>query len=447
MRHRFGLRFRTEVDQNIATGDKVQAREGWITEQVLHREHGLGSQAVANLVALLILREVPFQPRRRDIGGNRTRVPGFPRDFDRLRVDVGGEDLQAQIAPVGFDRFAQQDAEGPDFLAGTAAGHPDPERTVRTVGADQARQHIVFEEAEDFRVTEEAGDVDQQVGRERLAFLGAAREQVDIVIDVAGRGRGERHAPRDAPDQRAALVLGEVSSCVFHQQPGDHRQPLRRCRLAGCRTLRRAAGGTAVPFYQCGRNVCGQEHLVDIAGPNRTLRHAVGVGFGRILGQDETSCIFDGLQPLAAICAGSRKNDAHGAGFARLREAFEKEVDRMAFEPVGGLVADEQRIAGKRNVLTRSIDVHAIALKAHLVVDLAHFHVRARAEDRGHQAFMIGRQVLDEDKGHARFRRHGFEQLYEGLQPAGGRADTDDRNRCAVSFGAGFRDRVVRVHH
>jgi hypothetical protein len=39
------------------------------------------------------------------------------------------------------------------------------------------------------------------------------------------------------------------------------------------------------------------------------------------------------------------------------------------------------------------------------------------AQQRGHQAFVLGVEVGDEHKGHPAVRRHRLEKLLEGVQP------------------------------
>ena len=98
--------------------------------------------------------------------------------------------------------------------------------------------------------------------------------------------------------------------------------------------------------------------------------------------------------------------------------------------------ADRKRVAQQRDVLARRVYIHAVALDAHLVFNLAHDHVGPRAQQLGHQAFMIRRQVLDQHEGHARMIRHSFEQPDERLQPTRRRADSHDGHGQAVLGGA-----------
>ena len=61
-------------------------------------------------------------------------------------------------------------------------------------------------------------------------------------------------------------------------------------------------------------------------------------------------------------------------------------------------------------------------------------HSGVLREDLGHQAFAVGRQVLDEHERHPWLVGHSLEEFDERLQPARRCADPDDRKRQPRSF-------------
>jgi hypothetical protein len=68
----------------------------------------------------------------------------------------------------------------------------------------------------------------------------------------------------------------------------------------------------------------------------------------------------------------------------------------------------------------------AVGRDRHLVLRLDHRHGRAALQNLGQDAGMAGVEVLHQHEAHAAVGRHRPEELFEGLQPAGGGAKPDD---------------------
>ena len=99
---------------------------------------------------------------------DRLWITSLTGDSDRILVDIRGEDLQLHVPFRRRDFLENEHGEGICLLAGAAAGHPDPQRPVRRLPADEIGDHLLCEQLEGVRVAEEAGDVDQQIlGEER----------------------------------------------------------------------------------------------------------------------------------------------------------------------------------------------------------------------------------------------------------------------------------------
>ena len=143
-RNDFRLRFRPEIDQHVPAGDQVQPRKWRIAQQVLHGEHRLRAQVVADPVAAFIRREIARQPLRRDISGNGWRIDPGARRRDGVGIYVRSKDLQANAAPVGFNRLAQQHGERPGLFARTASRDPHAQRPLQPVVAHEVGYHAFF---------------------------------------------------------------------------------------------------------------------------------------------------------------------------------------------------------------------------------------------------------------------------------------------------------------
>ena len=97
MKHRqqFLLQLGAEVDQQVAAGEDVQPGERWVGEQVVRCEHHHFANFLADAVAIAFLDEEAGQAFCRQVFGNAGRVERLPCLGDGVRVEVGGEDLQA----------------------------------------------------------------------------------------------------------------------------------------------------------------------------------------------------------------------------------------------------------------------------------------------------------------------------------------------------------------
>ena len=71
---------------------------------------------------------------------------------------------------------------------------------------------------------------------------------------------------------------------------------------------------------ECGRNFGHRKHQVHGTGLDGTPRHAAIGGLVGVLGDHQPALLLDGLQPKAAVGAGSRQDDADGACAVFLRQ-------------------------------------------------------------------------------------------------------------------------------
>ena len=119
------LQVAVEIDQNVAAGDEIDAREGRVFEQVVDREQHQVAQFLAHAVVVALAREEAAQTLLADVRLDRGRIASFPRDGERAGVEIGAENLDrgTQLVARGF--LQQQHADRIGFLTGRAAGHPD----------------------------------------------------------------------------------------------------------------------------------------------------------------------------------------------------------------------------------------------------------------------------------------------------------------------------------
>jgi len=79
-------------------------------------------------------------------------------------------------------------------------------------------------------------------------------------------------------------------------------------------------------------------------------------------------------------------------------------------------------------------DVYVIRLDAHAVPNGDDRNGRPLGQYFRQQAFMLGIEMLDQDKGHSGIRRQGREQLAKGFEPASRSTDAHHRERIPAGW-------------
>ena len=131
------LRLGAQVDQKVAARNEVETRERRVRQHVLHGEHDAGAQLGRHPVGMILPGEERRQTIRRDVGLDRLRIEAVASDRHRIRVDVAGEDLQLDVALRDVNLLAKQHGERIGLFAGTAAGDPDPQRSIQSMIAHE----------------------------------------------------------------------------------------------------------------------------------------------------------------------------------------------------------------------------------------------------------------------------------------------------------------------
>ncbi len=419
------LRLGAQIDQQIAAGDQVEARERRIGQHILHREHHHTAQLGHDPVAVLLPGKEASEPRRRYICRDRLRITSLAGESDRILVDIGGEDLQLDIPLRRSDLFEKQHGEGIGLLASAAAGNPDPQRPVRRVPADEIGNHLFRQQLEGSRVAEKAGDVDQQILDEEIDFACILPQHVEIPAAVVDSG--QRHAPFDPAHQRARLVEREIVRCLRAQQIDNLGQLVRRT-IVRHRTLQLPVDDQ--PPAVCGEdfgNLRHREHEVHGAGHDRAARHAVILGIVWILHDNQPALLLDRLQPQAAVAAGSRQDHADRAFAELFGQRVQEEVERQARAVTLARLREAQNTAVDREVGARRDQIDMLGLDRHPVRCLLNLQRRVAGEQIDHHAGMRRIEMLDQDEGHAGAGGEHGEKSAAGIEAAGRGAQPDDR--------------------
>src|SRR6185369_1966034 len=173
-------------------------------------------------------------------------------------------------------------------------------------------------------------------------------------------------------------------------------------------------------------DLAGGEDEVDAAGRDGAARHAVVPGAAWLLRKADAAGRLDVSEPLGPV--GSRPGQYHPDGFRALNgsQGTEKAVDghvmsaprpRARQKPEKAPL--DLQVHGGRN------DVDVVRLNGSTIASLIDRHRCDGREERGEDALVRRIEVLHEHERRAGVRRQALQQLFEGIDAAGGGADAD----------------------
>ena len=364
---------------------------------------------------------------RRDVGQRRGGIAAGAGEGEHLFVDVGGEDLYRQRRPGCLERLGKQHRDRIGFLAAGAAGHPHPQVLVGRAGLDERDDCAGAQDLEQLGIAEKAGDVDEQVAQQRLAFVGAGAQPGEV--GAAGGDAQHMHPPLDPAHQRRALVTREIVAHRIAQHPaqiidmvGDD-FGLR----GGTVVVIGAAVAARKKRAEAAEDLRRRLDEIDEPGAYCRERHAIVAGAFGLLHHADAAMLLDGAQPGGAIGAGARKDHAGGVGVLVGGERDEEIVDRPTQPAWLREIGEFQHAAAHRQPTAGGDDVGAVRLQPFAALALVHLDVGSAVEQLGHQALVGGIEVLDDDQRQPGGRVRGAQHFAQRLQPAGRGADADDR--------------------
>ena len=82
------LQFRVEIDQQVPADHQIELREGRILDDVLRGKDQRLPDLFADVVGVVLVGEVAFQPLLGDVGRDARRVDAGPGGLDRVRVQI-----------------------------------------------------------------------------------------------------------------------------------------------------------------------------------------------------------------------------------------------------------------------------------------------------------------------------------------------------------------------
>ncbi|MCY1529933.1 hypothetical protein D9M68_651060 [compost metagenome] len=131
---------------------------------------------------------------------------------------------------------------------------------------------------------------------------------------------------------------------------------------------------------------------------------------------------------MGAVASGPRKHDPNRALAAFCRDRAEQHVDRM---PLPARLCRPRHFQSTRfqfEISFGSDDVNVVGCERQSVLDLHHRHFSVAAQNAGDFAFAVRVEMHHHDECAFAAGRHGVEEAYQRLEPAGRRANADDGN-------------------
>jgi hypothetical protein len=211
-RHQLLLQCGSEIDQQIAAGEEVDFRERRVGDDVLRRKNDHLPYLPVDPVTRFLANEEERQPLRRNVSRNVVRIEALARPGNGLVVDISGIDLQGitVLRPDFIQCLLENDGQRIGLLAGGAGRYPGAQRSTARMARHQPREAGVAQADPHVRVTEEAGDPDQQFLEQQVELLRIRVQVTHIRVDSVQLM--QRNTPLDTAVKRTGLILGKIVS-------------------------------------------------------------------------------------------------------------------------------------------------------------------------------------------------------------------------------------------
>ena len=116
--------------------------------------------------------------------------------------------MQLDIAFCGGDLLEKKHRDRIGLFTRAAAGHPNAQRSIQRVLADEFRNHGLHQQIKGGRIAEEMRDIDEEILGQHIALTGILAQ--DLQIAPTALEPRHRHASLDPALERALLVEREI---------------------------------------------------------------------------------------------------------------------------------------------------------------------------------------------------------------------------------------------
>lgn len=426
-RHQPMLQHGVEVNQHVAARQQVQPGERRIQDHIVLRKQHHVPDLLADRKAIRQRCEEAGQTLRAQVGGDAGRESAAATHVHGFGVQVGGKDLQPVGARARGGRLhlLEQHGQRVGLFPGRAAGNPGAQGLRLRGPGQHLGQDLLGQVTPHLRVAEKTGHTDQHLGKQQIALLGAACQQLGIC-----RHRREvvhRHPALDAPQQGAGLVQRQVVTAVRAQQAQDGVQ--HRCHILALGWV--DAGGRrgllrADPLQDAPGHLVGWHHDVHTARGDGAAWHGVKLGRLGLLCQGQPPLGVQGLQPQRAVRAHARQHHPHRVLTLLPRQRAQQRINGQS-QATGVRRVGQMQVPLDDGELAVGRDhIDGIALDEHAVGGLLHGQGGHALQQAAQQGLARRVQVLNHDVGEVTVGRHtGEKQLQAGQTTCRG-AQADD---------------------
>src|SRR5690348_15678209 len=211
-----GLERGLEINEEIAAAHQIHLGKRRIVQNIVLGKDAAVPNGFADAVACVGAIEESAQALRRNIPLNIIRIAAAASLDDAGFAYVGSKELKRSFRSFVAEEFQKGNRNRIGFLAGSAAGRPDPNRRFGRSIFQKLRKNFGLQSVKNARIAEEAGYIDQQVLIESIWLSRRLLNEFQVVAQTIHPV--DHHSPVDSSQNRGLSVMSEVHSGGFPQE-------------------------------------------------------------------------------------------------------------------------------------------------------------------------------------------------------------------------------------
>src|SRR6476646_4281074 len=106
-----------QIDQHISATKQIELGQGRVLDEILDGENCHFANLFFDLIAVALLQEKSREPRRRDVGDDTAGIDFVVSSVYGICVDIGAENLHAEVLFERVHAFAEYDRDRINLLA------------------------------------------------------------------------------------------------------------------------------------------------------------------------------------------------------------------------------------------------------------------------------------------------------------------------------------------
>ena len=171
-RQNFVLRFRLQIDEEIAAANEIYVGEWRVRQNIVNREDHTVAQFVGNTVMMIFPSEESRQSVRRHIRLDRIGIEPVARESHGVAVDVRSKNLKPRRPFQLLEGLQEQHGYGIGLFTRAAARTPHANRAPVFLLIDEIGNDFFGQEIESRFTAEKLRDANQQILAKQLGLSG-----------------------------------------------------------------------------------------------------------------------------------------------------------------------------------------------------------------------------------------------------------------------------------